>query len=76
MVNWKLTATTIYCDIFAEEVTVLVLKDGATKCTGCAKYTIIGSRAKGKSTKCPGPNCPKVTAYKDKLFAEEKSANG
>ena len=38
MVNWQVTATTIYCDAVADEVTVLVYKDGTAKCTGYTKY--------------------------------------
>ena len=38
MVNWIVTATTIYCDAVADEVTVIVDKDGVLKCTGYTKY--------------------------------------
>ena len=34
MVDWQVTATTIYCDAVDDDVTLLVYKDGSAKCTG------------------------------------------
>jgi len=81
MVNWQLTATTIYCDAVADEVTILVYKDGSVKCTGYTKYaepskeTLNLLKIKNKQLKrnleCEGPECYRVIQYRDKLFAEE-----
>ena len=81
MVNWKVTATTIYCDGVGDEVTVMVYKDGQTRCTGYVRYGAsgqsakarMGIRSKGSKRKleCQGPACPLVTRYRDKLLAEE-----
>ena len=81
MVNWVVTATTIYCDAVADEVTVIVDKDGALKCTGYTRYykpdkeTSKSIKAKskqlGKQLECEGLDCHRVTQYQDKLQAEE-----
>jgi len=81
MVNWQVTATTIYCDAVDEEVTLLVYKDWSIKCTGHRKYgkpskEILNlPKKKSKQLKrqleCTGPECSRVTQYKEKLFAEE-----
>ena len=39
MVDWQITATTIYCDAVDDEVTILVNKDWSTRCTGMRKYS-------------------------------------
>lgn len=84
MVNWQVTATTIYCDAVDDEVTVLVYKDFTTKCTGYSKYTKpareTGNRLRkkskqlGRQLECEGPECYRVTRYRDKLAAEEEKA--
>jgi len=81
MVNWQVTATTIYCDVVDDEVTLLVYKDGSAKCIGYSKYgkhdreTLNLLRRKSKQLKrhleCEGPECYRVIQYRDKLFAEE-----
>ena len=79
MVNWQMTATTIYCDAVDDEVTLLVYKDWSIKCTGYGKYGEPGSenilRGKSKQLKrrleCEGPECHRVLQYKEKLSAEE-----
>jgi len=69
MVDWTITATTIYCDATDDEVTVMVFKDGSTKCTGYDKYS--KSDRPLKQIKCLGTNCSRLAQYKDKLFSEE-----
>ena len=79
MVNWQLTAITICCDAVDDEVTLLVYKDGTAKCTGYRKYGKSSKemleKRQGKQLKqqlkCEGPECYRVSQYKDKLFAEE-----
>ncbi len=83
MVNWQLTATTIYCPAIDEEVTVMVHKDWSTTCTGLAKYSRPGketarlmsrkSKQAGRKLSCAGAGCPLVAQYRDKLKAEEKA---
>jgi len=81
MVNWQVTATTIYCNAVDDEVTLLVNKDWSVKCTGHPKY---GKTNKGASNllkkksrqlrralECEGPECQRAIQYRDKLKAEE-----
>ena len=81
MVNWQVTATTIYCDAVDDEVTLLVYKDQTAKCTGYKKYGDPGKeitkiiRRKSKQSKqqlkCDGLECCRVAQYRDRLFAEK-----
>ena len=81
MVSWQVTATTIYCDAVDDEVTLMVNKDGSTRCTGYHRYhepdkdtaRLMGSKRKqlNRKLECEGPDCYRVTQYKDKIFAEE-----
>lgn len=77
MTDWKLTATTIFCEDMNDEVTIIVYKDGKTRCTGYDLYTGLKADANNKKVlngiECNGPVCHRVAAYKDKLFSEEKS---
>ncbi len=80
MVNWQVTATTIYCDAVDDDVTLLVYKDWSVKCTGYSKY---GERSKDtirllkkagqlkRQLGCAGLECYRVIQYKEKLFSEE-----
>ena len=80
MVNWQITATTIYCDAVDDEVTLMVYKDGSTKCTGYKKYYQPGKEARqllerkskqlNRKLKCEGLECYRVVQYREKLFAE------
>ena len=80
MVNWQVTATTIYCEAVNDEVTIMVYKDGSVKCSGYKKYgesgRETGNLAKKKQTKgrleCEGPQCYRGRQYRDRLFAEEE----
>ena len=71
MVDWQITATTIYCDDVDDEVTVIVQKDGAVRCVGFARYDkpdkdTAGlmkqkSRQLQRQLKCTGPECRRVS---------------
>jgi hypothetical protein len=82
--DWQITATTIYCDAVDDDVTIIVYKDWSTKCTGYKKYVeelnqetakMLKQKARrlGRSLKCEGPQDHRVTDYRDKLAAEDKS---
>ena len=81
MVNWQVTATTIYCDVVDDEATILVYKDWSTKCTGYDKYyqpnketlklLIRKNKQLKRQLKCEGLKCYRVSQYKEKLFSEE-----
>jgi hypothetical protein len=81
MVDWEVTATTIYCEAVDDEVTLIVTQDGNVKCTGQQKYTKSGketsrtmkmkSRQLGKQLACEGIACPRVTQYRDGLLGKK-----
>jgi hypothetical protein len=82
MVDWQITAATIYCDAIDEEITIMVYKDWSVKCTGYNKYWQPDKDAsgllkkKGKKLnhllKCESLDCHRVISYKNKLLSEEQ----
>ncbi len=82
MVNWQVTATTIYCDAVDDDVTIMVYRDGSVICTGHQKYNqsspeitkLMNKKSKSLERKleCEGLECTRITQYKNKLFNEEK----
>ena len=78
--NWKVTATTIYCNAVADEVTILVHKGWSTECTGYHKHGGTSKKSLSQLQKrsrqlkrqlgCLGPECQLVTEYKVKLQSE------
>jgi len=81
VVNWQITATTVYCDSVDDEVTLIVFKDGTARCTGLKKYTEPSAetarmvKAKSRTLRrqvvCRGADCTVAAEYRDRLFAEE-----
>ena len=81
MVDWQVTAITIYCDAVDDEVTLMVYKDWSTKCSGYRKYgepskeilNLLKKKSKRlkRRLECTGPECYRVIQYKEKLLAEE-----
>ena len=81
MVDWEITATTIYCEAVDDEVTVLVSRDGTAKCTGRQKYgrsdkeTTMAVKKKsqqlGKPLACEGDACARVMQHKDELLGKK-----
>ena len=81
MVDWQITATTMYCDGVDDEVTVIVQRDGSVRCVGFARYDkpdkVTAGLMKQKSRQlqrqlgCTGPECSRVIDYRDRLLAEE-----
>ena len=68
MSNWQLTATTVFCDTTGGEVTIIVYKNGQSKCTGVAAAS---KTKKATALSCSAENCKQVSAYKAKLDADE-----
>ena len=81
MVDWEITATTIYCEAVDDEVTILVARDGTAKCTGRQKYgqpdketaraVKKKSKQQGKLFACEGDACARVTQHKDELLGKK-----
>jgi len=83
--GWQVTAATIYCDAVDDDVTIMVYKNGSTKCSGFKKYGefidkqtagVLKGKARrlGSNLECEGPLDYRVTDYRDKLMAEDKAA--
>jgi hypothetical protein len=64
MVDWEITATTIYCKAVDDEVTLLVSADGTCRCTGRQKY----------ASGCPPAECDILIKYRETLLGEEESS--
>jgi|WetSurMetagenome_2_1015567.scaffolds.fasta_scaffold1567862_1 hypothetical protein len=74
MVNWQITAKTIYCESVKEEVTVIVKKDWSINCTGyneSAKSSGTKVKSGKKKSFCEGISCSRITRYKESLMQEE-----
>jgi hypothetical protein len=67
--DWRLTATTLFCDKARRWVPVLVYKDGKT---GCGYYTRQERRNGDGRQPCSGPrSCSLCAAYRDDVFQRE-----
>jgi hypothetical protein len=84
VVDWQVTAMTIYCDAVDDYVTIMVYKDWTTRCSGyhhyienpgreAVKMQKKRSRNLGRELACEGPLDYRVTDYRDKLIAEEEA---
>jgi hypothetical protein len=84
MVDWQLTATSIYCEAVDDDVTIIVNGDRTTSCTGHKKYVdsitkevavMIRKKSKklGRDIRCEGPLDYRVVNYRDKLFSEDNA---
>lgn len=82
MTDWQITAKTIYCDSVDDEVTIMVYKNGSTRCTGSQKYNHPNditldtiqkkTRRLKRPIKCEWEQCLLIAHYKDKILAEEE----
>ncbi|MGD0779716.1 MAG: hypothetical protein ABR954_02895 [Dehalococcoidales bacterium] len=78
MVDWEVTATTIFCDDVDDEVTIIVNQNGTVKCTGSRKYSSDNKNAlkelkkksqqMGKTLVCKDAACLKLPKYRDELL--------
>ena len=81
MTDWQITAKTIFCESVDDEVTVIIHKNGLTRCTGSQKYnqpndiTLAVVRQKTgrlkRPIKCEGEPCSRTSQYKNQILAEE-----
>jgi hypothetical protein len=81
MIDWEVTATTIFCEAVDDEVTLIVTGNGAVKCSGWQKYgnpkkdikqTMKNkSKSSGKQLGCKGESCVTVKQYRDKMLGEK-----
>ena len=85
MVDWQITAATIYCDAVDDEVTIMVYKDWSVKCTGFNKYmhpdkdaaALLKKKGKrlNRHLQCEGLECKRILRYKAKMLSEEAMKN-
>jgi len=78
MIDWELTATTIYCESVGDEVTLLVSDDGACRCTGRRKYAGPDEATSRKGRKpgrpvCAPAECAIMVRYREKVLGEDGS---
>ena len=80
--DWQVTATTLFCNEVADEVTLLVYPDWSVKCTGMEKFAVSSGSgtqqlkkmfAAKKNADCKGTNCPDMSRYLEKLKNEERN---
>jgi hypothetical protein len=71
MVNWQITAKTIYCEAAGEEVTIIVKKDWSIQCTGYRDRQDGSPHKTYKPVECEGLGCARVNQYVSQLKAEE-----
>jgi len=71
MVNWQITAKTIYCESAGEEVTILIKKDWSVQCTGYLDRQEGSPNRVYEPVECEGLNCVKINQYLEQLKAEE-----
>lgn len=81
MVDWEVTATTIYCDDVDDEVTIIASGNGTVKCTGAQKYAASNkesakelkkkSQQKGQTLLCKDASCTRLTKYRDELLKKK-----
>jgi len=67
--DWKLTATTLFCDTVKKWVPIMVYKDGKTKCGYYYRHQIV-SKENSAGFSCHGPaGCVLCEAYKEDVFS-------
>ncbi len=81
MVDWEVTAKTIFCESVSDEVTIIVNGDGSVRCSGRQKYSHptndvkksmkTRSKSSGKQIKCLGEDCAMVKQQRDKMLGEK-----
>ncbi|OGO08022.1 MAG: hypothetical protein A2Y92_00690 [Chloroflexi bacterium RBG_13_57_8] len=75
--DWEMTATTVYCDVVDEEVTLLVYAGGTARCTGREKNSGPGKK-KNRTEKSPGGGCSEectaLKRYRDSLLKNQKTS--
>jgi len=69
--DWKLTATKLYCEPVGQWVTVLVYRDGTVKCSYCEREKVVAGR-RGRNGCVGYEKCSILAAYKDDVFQREQ----
>jgi len=79
--SWQACVTTIKCDAIDEHVSVLIKGDWTSTCTWYKEFKASGEsprrgkldhETRKKIALCQGPQCDRVTQYRDQLIREER----
>lgn len=71
IMDWKVTATKLYCDVEGLWVTIMVYADGNVKC-GRRERKVASGQNRGQVL-CPGDEkCIVMTSYKEDVFQRER----
>jgi hypothetical protein len=66
--DWRLTATTLFCETLKRWVPIMVYKDGKTNCGYYYRHQVVTKGSSGLY-KCHGPQgCSLCEAYKEDVF--------
>jgi hypothetical protein len=66
--DWRLTATTLFCETVKRWVPIMVYKDGKTNCGYYYRHQVVTKDSSGLY-KCHGPQgCSLCEAYKEDVF--------
>ncbi len=69
--DWRLTATTLFCEVVKRWVPILVYPDGRTQCGYYHRHGIVFKDRK-LLLECHGPDgCGLCKAYKEDIFQRE-----
>ncbi len=72
MMDWKITATTLFCELVRKWVPIMVYRDGRTNCGYYYRHQIVIKHNPGRAL-CPGPQgCKLCHAYQEDVFSREK----
>jgi hypothetical protein len=67
--DWRLTATTLFCDTVRKWVPIMVYKDGKTSCGYYYRHRVV-TKNSGQEFSCHGSQeCSLCKAYKEDVFS-------
>jgi hypothetical protein len=67
--DWKLTATTLFCEVVKKWVPIIVHKDGKTQCGYYHRHQVV-TKEDPSGFPCHGPQgCSLCLAYKEDVFS-------
>jgi len=71
--GWKVTATKLFCDIVKEWVTIIVYRDGTTKCGYYERHFGDKGANNAREVQCL-KKCTLLNAYKEDVFQRGERA--
>ncbi len=69
--DWRLTSTTLFCEVVKKWVPIMVYQDGRVNCGYYYRHGIIGKKS-NRNYPCHGPEgCSLCKDYKEDVFQRE-----